>query len=210
MEAECMVQLVKQWPLIPIDGSTDQYIFWLSSVLSYVNIILSVCAELAKVSVLWFNIFDEVCSYRHKTLHVDRNFHKAKAWHSLIKELGLDRVAKLTASKKKLYGRIRTRERALCNLGRSTWKRIWGRFVSWTVILCYWLFHLPWMCRLQDFRHPLLGTVAMKPEGRRCSFKDKLLALSLLKRGSKSYTFLHSLFPLPSSWTLQTILNTSL
>ena len=37
------------------------------------------------------------------------------------------------------------------------------------------------MYRLQDFWHQLLGTVAMKPKGRRCSFKHKVLALSLLK-----------------------------
>jgi hypothetical protein len=35
-----------------------------------------------------------------------------KALHSIIKELGLDRVAKLTTRKKKLYDRIRTRESA--------------------------------------------------------------------------------------------------
>jgi hypothetical protein len=38
----------------------------------------------------------------------------------------------------------------------------------------------------------------MKPEGRRCSFKDKVLALSLLKRGSKFYTFsIHYFLYLP-------------
>jgi len=109
---------------------------------------------------------------------------KHKARHSVMKEVGLDRVAKLTPRKKKLYSRIRARESALCNLGRSTWQRIWGRCVSWTVILWYRLFHLPWMCRLQDFWHPLLWTVAMKEEDRRCSFKDKVLAPSLLNRGS--------------------------
>ena len=36
-----------------------------------------------------------------------------KAWHSLIKDLGLDRVTKLTPRKKKLHDRIRTRECSL-------------------------------------------------------------------------------------------------
>jgi hypothetical protein len=75
-------------------------------------------------------------------------------------------------------------------------------FDSWTVILWYRLFHLHWMYRLQESWHLLLGTVGMKPEGRRCSFKDKVLALFLLKRGSKYNTFLHSLFPVPSRWIL--------
>ena len=47
-----------------------------------------------------------------------------------------------------------------------------------------------------------------KPEDRRWSFKDIMLALSLLKRDPKSYTFLHSQFPLLSRCSLQTILNT--
>jgi hypothetical protein len=37
-----------------------------------------------------------------------------------------------------------------------------------------------------------------------------VLSLPILKRGPKSYTFLRSLFSLPSRQTLQTILNTFL
>jgi hypothetical protein len=33
---------------------------------------------------------------------------KCKAWQSVIEEHGLDRVAKLTAGRKKLYSRIQT------------------------------------------------------------------------------------------------------
>ena len=44
---------------------------------------------------------------------------KRTAWHSLIKELSLDRVAKLTPCNKKLYDRIRTRESALCKLRKK-------------------------------------------------------------------------------------------
>ena len=47
-----------------------------------------------------------------------------------------------------------------------------------------------------------------KPKGRRWSLEDKLLAISLLKRSPKCYTFLRSLLPLPSRRSLQTILNT--
>jgi hypothetical protein len=44
---------------------------------------------------------------------------KRKAWHSLIKELGLDRVGKLTPRRKKLYDRIRTKESALSKLRKK-------------------------------------------------------------------------------------------
>jgi hypothetical protein len=47
-----------------------------------------------------------------------------------------------------------------------------------------------------------------KPKGRRWSFKEKILALSLLKRSPKSYILLQTLFPLPSGRTLQSLLNT--
>ena len=47
-----------------------------------------------------------------------------------------------------------------------------------------------------------------KPKGRRWNFEDKMLALSLLKRSPKSYSFLRLLLPLPSRRTLQFILST--
>ena len=50
--------------------------------------------------------------------------------------------------------------------------------------------------------------IRQKPEGRRWSLKENVLALSLLKHSPKSYTFLRSLFPLPSRRCLQSIRNT--
>ena len=47
-----------------------------------------------------------------------------------------------------------------------------------------------------------------KPKGRRWNFEDKMLALSLLKRSPKSYSFLRLLLPLPSRRTLQSVLST--
>jgi hypothetical protein len=46
------------------------------------------------------------------------------------------------------------------------------------------------------------------PKGRRWNFEDKMLALSLLKRSPKSYSFLRLLLPLPSRRTLQSVLST--
>jgi hypothetical protein len=44
---------------------------------------------------------------------------KRKAWQSVIEEHGLDRVAKLTPRKKKLYYRIQTRESVVCKLRKK-------------------------------------------------------------------------------------------
>ena len=44
---------------------------------------------------------------------------KRKARLPLIKELGLDRVAKETPQKNKLYDRIQTKESVLCELGKK-------------------------------------------------------------------------------------------
>jgi hypothetical protein len=120
----------------------------------------------------------------------------------------LDRVAELTPRKKKLYDRIRTREGALCKLRKK-----------------YKTKNMEEVCHLE--RNPLIRTLSSslnvhtkvllssfsrnikhKPKGRRWSLEDKLLAISLLKHSPKCYTFLHSLLPLPSRQSLQTILNT--
>ena len=47
-----------------------------------------------------------------------------------------------------------------------------------------------------------------EPKGRRWSYKEKVLAVSIPKCSPRSYTFLRSLFPLPSRRTLQSLLNT--
>ena len=47
-----------------------------------------------------------------------------------------------------------------------------------------------------------------EPKGRRWSYKEKVLPVSILKRSPRSYIFLRSLFPLPSRRTLQSLLNT--
>jgi len=47
-----------------------------------------------------------------------------------------------------------------------------------------------------------------KPKGRRWNFEEKMLALSLLKRSPKSYSFLRLLLPFPSRRTLQSVLST--
>jgi len=51
---------------------------------------------------------------------------KHKAWQSVIEEHGLDRVAKLTSQKKKLYYRIQTRDSMVCKL-RKKYMTIWRR-----------------------------------------------------------------------------------
>jgi len=54
----------------------------------------------------------------------------------------------------------------------------------------------------------ICGNIKRTPKGRRWNFEDKMLALSLLKRSPKSYSFLRLLLPLPSRRTLQSVLST--
>jgi hypothetical protein len=142
------------------------------------------------------------------SVNLQRSSPKRKARHSLIKDLGLDRVAKLTPRKKKLFDQIRTRDSALCKLRKKyVTKKIKDvcqldsnlliQALSSSLTVSTSLF-LASFCR--NSRH--------RPKGRRWSLKEKVLALSLLERNPKSYTFLHSLFPLPTRRSLQSILNT--
>ena len=61
---------------------------------------------------------------------------------------------------------------------------------------------------LQDFCHLLLGIVNMSLRAGGGATRKKVLAVSFLKRSPRSYTFLQSLFPLPSRRRLQSLLNT--
>jgi hypothetical protein len=58
-----------------------------------------------------------------------------KARHSLIKELGLDRVAKMTPWKRKVDDRIQTRESVVCKLRKKYMIKKLKEVVSWTVVL---------------------------------------------------------------------------
>ena len=83
-----------------------------------------------------------------------------KARHSLIKELGLDRVAKITAWKKKLDDRIQTRESVVCKLRKKYMAKNLKKVVSWTVILWYSLFCLS-ECRDFKIFGKWMGTVGI-------------------------------------------------
>lgn len=102
-----------------------------------------------------------------------------------------------------MYDRSRTRENALCKLRK--------KYMTW---------NMKEVCQLDSF--PLIQAVSSflnvqtsrflasvirnsrhKPEGRRWSFNYKVLTLTLLKHGLKSYKFLNSLFRLPFRWSLQ-------
>ena len=133
---------------------------------------------------------------------------KRKARHSILKNLDLDRVAELTPRKKKLYHMIWTRESALCELRKK-----------------YRAKKLKEVCQLDS--DPLIQSLSSslnvdssrfltsivrnnkhEPKGRRWSYKEEVLAVSILKCSPRSYTFLRSVFPLTSRRTLQSLLNT--
>jgi len=132
---------------------------------------------------------------------------KCKARHSVLKKLDLDRVAELTPRKKKLYSMIWTRKSALCKLRKK-----------------YRAKRLKEICQL-DSKPPIKALSSSlnvdtsrilafirnsqhEPKGRRWSYKEKVLAVCILKCSPRSYTFLWALFPLPSRRSLQSLLNT--
>jgi len=63
------------------------------------------------------------------------------------------------------------------------------------------------MQRLSGYWQQFLGVVNTS-QGEGGGIEEKILALPLLMRSPKCYTLLHTLFPLPSGRTLQSLLNT--
>ena len=150
---------------------------------------------------------ENACGGELGSVNLQSSSPKRKARHSILKKLDLDRVAELTPRKKKLYNMIRTRESALCKLRKK-----------------YRAKKLKEVCQLDS--DPLIQSLSSslnvdtsrflasvvrnskhEPKGRRWSYKEKVLAVSILKRSPRSYAFLRSLFPLPSRRTLQSLLN---
>jgi len=133
---------------------------------------------------------------------------KRKAQHAFIKGLGLDRVAKLTPRKKKLYCRIQTRESALCKLRKKYVTKKMKEVCQFDCNTLIQALSSSLTVLTSVFLASFFRNIRHKPKGSRWSIKEKVLALSLLKRSPKSYTFLHSLFPLTSRQSLQSFLNT--
>jgi hypothetical protein len=121
---------------------------------------------------------------------------KHKAPHFLRKELGLDRVAKMTPLKKKLYDRIRTSESALSKLSNMT-KNVKE--------VCQ-LDSNPLMWSLASSLNPdssrflasVVSDTSHEPKGKKWHYEEKVLAVSILKHTLKCYAFLWSLFSLAS------------
>ena len=152
------------------------------------------------------HVNENACGGELGSVSLQSSSPKRKARHSVLKKLDLDRVAELTPRKKKLYHMIRTRESALCKLRKK-----------------YRAKKLKEVCKLDS--NPLIQSLSSSlnedtstflasivrnskhvPKGRRWSYKEKVLAVSILKHSPRSYTFLRSLFPLPSR-SLQSLLN---
>jgi hypothetical protein len=143
--------------------------------------------------------------FRH--INCQNSSSKTRARHSLLRELSLSTVAQFTPREKSLYDKIRDKESALCKLRKKYRKNL--NFVSaaekniLTEDISTYL-NAGGIRLLKG----ILGNTKRKPKGRRWNFKDKMLALSLLKRSPKSYSFLRLLLPLPSVRTLQSVVNT--
>jgi len=152
-------------------------------------------------------VTENACGGELGSVSLQSSSSKRKARHSVLKKLDLDRVAELTPRKKKLYNLIQTRESALCKLRKK-----------------YRAKKLKDVCQMDS--NPLIQSLSSlnvdssrilasivrnskhESKGRKWSYKEKVLAVSILKHSPRSYTFLWSLFPLPSRRTLQSLLNT--
>ena len=109
---------------------------------------------------------------------------------------------------KEVFDRIWTRESALCKLRKKYMTKNTKEVCQLDSNPLIQVVSSSLNVQTSRFLALLVENSRHKPEGSRWSFRDKVLALSLLKHGPKSYTFLHSLFPLPMRRSLQTILNT--
>jgi len=141
------------------------------------------------------HVNENACGGELGSVSLQSSSPKCKARHSVLKKLDLGRVAELTPRKKKLYHMIRTGESALCKLKkkyRAKKLKEVCQLDSNPLIQCL-------SSSLNDDTSTLLASIVgnskHEPKGRRWSYKEKDLAVSILKRSPRSYTFLRSLFP---------------
>ena len=134
-------------------------------------------------------------------------FSKPRPRHSLLRELNLATVSQFTPREKLLYDRIRKKQSALCKLRRKCRQNL--KFVS-DVEVNIVTEDISTSLNAEGIRllKGIFRNSKRKPKGRRWNFEDKILALSLLKRSPKSYSFLRLLLPLPSRRTLKSVLST--
>ena len=106
-----------------------------------------------------------------------------------------------------LCDKIRKKESALCKLRKKCWQNL--KFVS-DVKVDTLTEDISTSLNAEGIRllKGIFRNSKCMPKGRRWNFEDKMLALSLLKRSPKSYSFLRLLLPLPSRHTLPSILIT--
>jgi hypothetical protein len=117
-------------------------------------------------------------------------------------------VSQFTPKEKLLYFKIWEKESVLCKLRRKCRQNL--KFDS-DVEVNTLMEDISTSLNAEGIEKLLKGIFRnnkCKPEGWRWNFEDKMLALSLLKRSPKSYSFLRVLLPLPSRCTSQSVLST--
>ena len=80
-----------------------------------------------------------------RNINLQSSSPKHKARLSLIKSLVWIKWQNGLHRKRNCVTEFRPKRVCFVSLGRSTWEWIWRRFVSWTVVLWYTLFHVLWM-----------------------------------------------------------------
>ena len=151
---------------------------------------------------------ENACGGELRSVSLQSSSPKRKARRSVLKELDLDRVAELTPRKKKLHKMIWTRQSALCKLRKKYRAKKLEEVCQLEIDPLIQSLSSSLNVETSRFLLSIVRNSKHELKGRRWSFKEKVLSVSILKRSPRSYAFLRSLFPLPSRRTLQSLQNT--
>jgi hypothetical protein len=121
---------------------------------------------------------------------------KPRDRHSFLWELNLAMVSELTPKEKLPYYLIPKKESLSCKLRKKCWQNL--KFV-FDVEVNTLMNDISASLNTESIRllKGIFRNSKHKPKGRRWNFENTLLALSLLIRSPKSYSFLRLLLPLP-------------
>jgi hypothetical protein len=111
---------------------------------------------------------------------------KSRARHSLLKELNLASLSKLTPRKRKLYEHIRNKESALCKLRKKRKREKMKKLCDVDSDPLKQSLSSSFSLQAPRFLAAIFRNSRQKPWCRRWNFEDKVLALSLLKCSPKS------------------------
>jgi hypothetical protein len=148
---------------------------------------------------------ESACDGELGSMKLQTSSQKRKACYSVLKKLDFDEALELTPRKLKLYSTLQTKDSALHKLRKKYRSKEFKEVCK--LVGSPLIQSLSASLNAETSRF-LASVVRNRHKDRRWSYKEKLLALSALKCNPKSYTFLQSLFSLPSKQALHSTLDT--